>query len=67
MDKARMLPKEAIDQFRKIYKRKFGEELNFDQAEIRANNFINLFYLITEGRKDENKYEKFHNNTKRVV
>ena len=48
------LPKEAVIEFQKIYQDKFGVLLDFNEAEIRANNFINLRYLITTKNKTKN-------------
>ena len=45
---AKMLPDKAITEFQEIYKRKFGEKLSFNEAKIRAENFINLMRLITK-------------------
>jgi len=56
------LPIEAVTEFQNIYKRKCGIELSFNEAEIRADNFLRLMMLITKSPKDEN--EKLHQNTK---
>ncbi|MCL4384177.1 hypothetical protein M1116_01895 [Patescibacteria group bacterium] len=40
-------PKEAVIQFKEIYERKFGEVLSFEEAEVRAINFLELMALIT--------------------
>lgn len=42
------LPDKAIKEFQEIYKRKCGKEISFEQAKIKAENFINLFDLITK-------------------
>lgn len=41
------LPDKAIQEFKVIYKAKCGEDLSDDEARIRAENFLNLFNLIT--------------------
>jgi hypothetical protein len=41
------LPKEAVIEFQKILKEECGIELEFNDAEIRAKDFLNLRYLIT--------------------
>lgn len=41
-----MLPREAIVEYQKIYKEKCQVELNFEEAESKANNFIRLMALI---------------------
>lgn len=42
------LPDEAIKEFQEIYKRKCGKKISFEEAKIKAENFINLFDLITK-------------------
>ena len=44
-----MLPREAILEYRQIYKAKCGIELNYEEAERKADNFIRLMALITDG------------------
>jgi hypothetical protein len=58
------LPTEAVTEFQNIYKRKCGIELSFNEAEIKAENFLRLIMLITKSSKDEN--EKLYKNTKRT-
>jgi len=41
------LPKEAVIQFKEIYERKFEEILSYQEAEVRAINFLELMVLIT--------------------
>jgi len=41
-----MLPKKAIDQFKELYKKRFGVELDDKEAEFRANNLFNLYKAI---------------------
>lgn len=38
-----MLVKEAIDEFKKLYKEKFGKELEEKEALERALKFLNLY------------------------
>jgi len=42
-----VLPKKAIAEFMKIYKAKLGIELDYKEAERKADSFLNLFALIT--------------------
>jgi len=44
-----MLPREAVLEYRQIYKAKCGVELSFEEAERKADNFIRLIALITDG------------------
>lgn len=46
------LPKDAIKQFIKIYKKEIGKELSFEDATVQANKFFNFLKLIT---KPQNK------------
>jgi hypothetical protein len=40
------LSQEAIDEFKAIYEREFGEMLSDDQAHEKAMGLLNLFYLL---------------------
>lgn len=42
------LSDKTIKEFQAIYNKKFKEKLTFDQAKIRAKNFMDLFILITK-------------------
>lgn len=58
-----MLPDQAVTEFQVIYQKEIGDLLSFDEAKKEAENFIQLFYLVT--KKDE--YENInglHNNSK---
>lgn len=41
-----MLPKEAIEEYRQIYKKVFGVDLSDEEATLRANNFFNLYKVV---------------------
>jgi hypothetical protein len=41
-----MLPKEAIEEFKKMYKKRFGVELTDAEASFRANNLVNLYKVV---------------------
>ena len=41
-----MLPQEAIKEFKQLYKRHFGVDLNDAEASFRAHNLINLYGLV---------------------
>ena len=51
-----MLPDKAVEEFRQIYKKKFGVLLSKEKAKLKAENFLRLFKLIA--RQIENKGEK---------
>lgn len=42
-----MLPKEAINEFLDIYKKRHKVSLSYTDAEIKANDFIQLMDLIS--------------------
>ena len=46
-----MLPKEAIEEFRKLYLQRYGIQLSDEEAAYRANNLVNL-YKIVYGESD---------------
>lgn len=60
-----MLPKKAIEEFKKIYKKSYGVELSDEKATDKANRLVNLYKAVYSdeawklpkdfGAKDENK------------
>lgn len=52
-----LLPDEAVEEFKKIYESKFKEKLTDGEYRIRAENFLNLFNLITKPtpKRDDKK------------
>jgi len=38
-----MLPEKAVQEFKKLYKKRFGKELSDQEASYRANNLFNLY------------------------
>jgi hypothetical protein len=42
-----MLPQMAIEEFQQLWKKKTGNELQFSDAELKANAFFQLFDLIS--------------------
>ncbi len=57
-----MLPDKAVAEFRAIYQKEVGDLISFDEAKKEAENFIQLFDLVT--KKDE--YEKLYENQERT-
>ena len=57
-----MLPKEAIEEFKKIYRKRFNVELSDAEASRRANNLVNLFAAVYSepsfGRIQDQEREK---------
>lgn len=41
-----MLPKEAINEFRKLYKERFKKDLSDEEATIKAINFFELYKAV---------------------
>jgi len=41
-----MLPDEAIEEFKEIYKKEFGEELSNEEARKRAERLFGLFKAV---------------------
>lgn len=41
-----MLPKEAIEEFKKLYESRYGVVLSDAEATFRANNLVNLYKLV---------------------
>jgi len=53
-DNSITLPQKAIEEYQAIYLKKFQINLNFEEAQQRANNFIRLMALITNSSKGKN-------------
>jgi len=41
-----MLPKKAIEEFKKIYKKSYGVELSDEEATDKANRLVNLYKAV---------------------
>jgi hypothetical protein len=41
-----MLPKEAIDEYKVLYKKRFGVDLSDAEASFRANNLVNFYRVV---------------------
>ena len=55
-----MLPKEAIKEFKEIYRKEYGTELSEAEASLHANNLIQLYkpaYQKFMEKQRENHYE----------
>lgn len=50
-----MLPKEAIQEFKQIYHRKFGTELNDEEATEKANRIYDLHKTLFDFLSEESK------------
>jgi hypothetical protein len=53
-----MLPQEAIEEFKKLYKERFKVELSDEEAAFRANNLVNLYEVVrgaSVGKENESE------------
>jgi len=41
-----MLPKEAIEEFKVLYQKRYGQDISDEEASRRANNLVNLYKLV---------------------
>lgn len=41
-----MLPKQAIEEYKELYKKRFGVVLSDAEASFRANNLVNLYRAV---------------------
>lgn len=41
-----MLPKDTVEQFIRVYKAEYGVDLEYDKADIMAQELINLMKLV---------------------
>lgn len=58
-----MLPKKAIEEFKKIYKKSYGVELSDEAATDKANRLVNLYKAVYSDEKwtlpnNINEYKK---------
>ena len=56
-----MLPKEAIEEFKRLYAKNYGVELSDEEATRRANNLVALYTAVygdNSGRLENNKYHQ---------
>ena len=56
-----MLPQEAIEEYKKLYKKRFGILLSDEEAAIRANNLVKLYkvvYGVPAGNKNRTQNDK---------
>ena len=62
-----MLPKEAINEFKKIYQRIYGMKLTDEEALKRANNLVSLYKAVygnaSFGRVENDKGKEPESNT----
>jgi len=41
-----MLPQEAIEEYKKLYEKRFGVKLSDEEATLRANNLVKLYTAV---------------------
>ena len=49
--RATMLPKKAIEEFKKIYKKSYGVDLSDEEATDKANRLVNLYKAVYSDEK----------------
>jgi hypothetical protein len=49
------LPKQAIEEYKKLYQSRFGVILDDTEASLRANNLVNLYKAVLESELFELK------------
>lgn len=58
-----MLPKEAIEEFKELYRKHYGVDLSDEEASFRANNLMTLYKAVygepTEGRLKDAEVPQF--------
>ena len=52
-----MLPKEAIEEFKVLYKKHYGQDISDEEASRRANNLVNLYKVVYTLVESSNKSE----------
>jgi hypothetical protein len=52
------LPEEALREFAELYKQKYGVELDFQEAAVRARNFLNLYAAVLGNHCETTKPSK---------
>lgn len=60
-----MLPDDAVHEYQQIYKKVYGQEVDFPSAQIMASKFLDLVFLIEHPIGNEN--EKFYENPQRAA
>jgi hypothetical protein len=50
-----MLPKEAIEEYKRLYEKRFGVLLSDAEASFRANNLVNLYRATLGSESSEIK------------
>ena len=53
-----MLPKEAIEEYKKLYKQRFGVDLSDEEASFRANNLVNLYSAVLSADSGSNRIDQ---------
>ena len=49
-----MIPKEAVEEFKRIYKKEFAVEISDEEASFRANNLVNLYKAVYGDNSNQN-------------
>lgn len=52
------IPKKDLDEFKRIYKKEYGEKLTDEEAQRIASNLISLFEIICQPLPSKNDQDK---------
>lgn len=53
-----MLPQEAIQEFKKLYEKRYGAALSDTEASLRANNLFKLYKITYMGEPSIDSFEE---------
>lgn len=53
-----LLPKEAVEEFKKLFKKRFKEDLTDEEAYRRATKLLDLFKVVYGSKTKNHKNEK---------
>ena len=53
-----MLTKQAIDEYKDLYKKRYGITLSDTEASLRANNLVNLYKLVLGSESPETTQDR---------
>ncbi|MFA7169391.1 MAG: hypothetical protein WC178_00885 [Candidatus Paceibacterota bacterium] len=58
-----MLTREQIEEFRRIWKKEFGEEISYEYAEKRGGEIVELMRMVYGGKMKRERKKKDPNPT----
>lgn len=60
MQRTSILPKQAVEEFRSIYSKQIGKKLSIEEAQVKAENFIQLFEIVTKNENEKQTWIHSH-------